>query len=128
MTDTQVRRFRDLLKSKQQSIEELLWRRDGIDIERSADPSDEAQFAFDRELMVRTLDHESSLLAAVNAALQRIRDGEYGVCQSCDGEISAKRLAAVPWALRCITCQEALDQTLENERFAAKVDAMAAQL
>ena len=128
MTDTQVRRFRDLLKSKQQSIEELLWRRDGIDIERSADPSDEAQFAFDRELTVRTLDHESSLLAAVNAALQRIRDGEYGVCQSCDGEISAKRLAAVPWASRCITCQEALDQTLENERFAAKVDAMAAQL
>ena len=106
MTDEQMRGFRDALEQTESSLKENLWRRDGIDVQRSADPADEAQLALEQELNGRALDRDCLLLAAVRAALRRIEQGEYGVCQGCDGEISDKRLAAAPWAPYCIRCQE----------------------
>jgi len=120
MTQVQLRGLEDALRNKQAALEDVLRKRDGISVERSADPSDEAQFALARELTIRALDRESSLLAAVRAAMQRMADGEYGVCQRCDGEVSAKRLAALPWAPYCIACQEAIDlECRPQETFAA---------
>jgi DnaK suppressor protein len=120
MTDAQTRRFWEALRTNEAALEEKLWKRDGIDVQRSADPADEAQFAIERELNVRALDRDYFLLAAVRSALRRIEDGDYGVCQSCEGQISEKRLAAVPWAVYCIHCQERVDRTQhQSESFAA---------
>jgi DnaK suppressor protein len=47
-----------------------------------------------------------ALLREVNEALERIEEGTYSVCAECDQPISPKRLAAVPWAKYCISCQE----------------------
>ena len=41
---------------------------------------------------------------AINAALQRIESGSYGVCASCGGDIAPARLAAQPTATLCINC------------------------
>lgn len=40
-------------------------------------------------------------------ALQRIKDGNYGICQKCDTLISDARLEAVPYAPLCKTCAQA---------------------
>lgn len=40
----------------------------------------------------------------IEAALKRIRDGEYGVCVVCGNDISEERLTAVPHAARCRNC------------------------
>jgi DnaK suppressor protein len=56
------------------------------------------------------VDRESRLLRQVKAALRRIHDGSFGACVDCESAISPKRLAAVPWAPRCIQCQEAADR------------------
>jgi DnaK suppressor protein len=56
------------------------------------------------------VDRESGLLRDVKEALRRIHDGEFGTCMECESAISPKRLAAVPWAARCIQCQEAADR------------------
>lgn len=40
----------------------------------------------------------------IEAALQRIEDGSYGICVACGDEISAERLDAVPHAPRCRNC------------------------
>ncbi len=104
-----------MLKTKQAAVHQLLRRREGIAVERSADPSDEAQSALDRELNIRALDRESSLLSEIRFALQRIEDGSYGVCQSCDEDISEKRLTAMPWAKYCIRCQEEMDRASDRE-------------
>jgi DnaK suppressor protein len=42
----------------------------------------------------------------IEAALARIHSEEYGVCLDCDNTISSGRLEAIPWAVRCIACQE----------------------
>jgi phage/conjugal plasmid C-4 type zinc finger TraR family protein len=45
-------------------------------------------------------------LRAIQAALQRIAAGTYGVCVRCGAEIPWARLEAYPTAERCVPCQE----------------------
>ncbi len=46
-----------------------------------------------------------SVYDAARRALERLEQGEYGVCSECGEPISPKRLAALPWAECCVTCQ-----------------------
>ena len=50
--------------------------------------------------------NERHLLAAVDEAIGRLRDGTYGYCLSCGQPIPEKRLEAIPWAVRDRACQE----------------------
>lgn len=43
-------------------------------------------------------------LRRITAALKRVDDGEYGVCQSCDEPINPKRLEFDPTVLLCVDC------------------------
>ncbi len=55
------------------------------------------------EALEETVEH---VLSQIESALQRITDGTYGVCESCGGAIPAERLAALPYAVRCVACAE----------------------
>ena len=101
---------KEVLERKESELVHVLRKRDGIEIEKSADQMDEIQYASERDLAIRNVDRESSLLRQVKAALRRIHDGSFGTCIECESEISSRRLAAVPWASRCIQCQEAADR------------------
>lgn len=102
--------FQRILEEKQVELVQVLRKRDGITIETSPDQMDEIQNASERDLAIRNVDQDSNQLRQVKAALQRIHHGSYGTCIDCEGVISPKRLAAVPWAARCIQCQDAADQ------------------
>lgn len=43
-------------------------------------------------------------LAAVEAALGRLDDGTYGVCERCGTRIPEERMEVVPWAANCVAC------------------------
>lgn len=45
-------------------------------------------------------------LRAIDAALDAIGDGSYGMCADCGEEIPAARLKAQPLAVRCVACEE----------------------
>ena len=109
-TDNGMGGFQDVLEREQAELVHVLRKRDGIAIEKSADEMDEIQDASERDLAIRNVDRESRLLRDVKAALRRIPDGSFGTCIDCESAISPKRLAAVPWAPRCIQCQDAFDQ------------------
>ena len=102
--------IKEVLERKESELVQVLRNRDGIAIEKSADQMDEIQYASERDLAIRNVDRESVLLRGVKAALRRIDDGSFGTCVECELAISPKRLAAVPWASRCIQCQEAADR------------------
>ena len=106
---TEMSRLKETLVRKESELARVLRTRDDIAIEKSADQMDEIQYASERDLAIRNLDRESNLLRHVRAALRRIHDGSYGTCIECELAISPRRLAAVPWASRCIQCQEAAD-------------------
>jgi DnaK suppressor protein len=40
-------------------------------------------------------------------ALERLRSGEYGVCEACGEPIAPARLRAIPEVMTCVTCQDA---------------------
>lgn len=105
----EIERFRRELEAKRR---DLAGRRDAesIAIERTPDSMDELVLANERDLTVERLNRETFLLRQVADALDRIAAGEYGTCLECEEPISAKRLAALPWAALCLSCQEAADR------------------
>src|ERR1700683_3302277 len=118
---TEIGGFQEILERRASELVQVLQRRDGIAIEKSPEQMDEIQYATERELAIRNVDRESSLLRDVKDALERIHDGSFGTCTECESAISPKRPAAVPWASRCIQCQEAADGDRQEgtERLAA---------
>ena len=110
MNRTEMNRYKAILESKAAELSAGLRNRDDIAIEKTPDAIDEVQLAGERELAIRNLDRESSLLRSVKGALVRIADGSYGTCLHCEEEIKPKRLDAVPWTKYCIRCQEAADR------------------
>ena len=110
MVPTEMCGFQEILERKSAELVRVLSTREDIAVEKSADQMDEIQYASERDLAIRNLDRESSMLLEVKAALRRIHDGSFGTCIECDWAISPKRLAAVPWAARCIQCQEVADR------------------
>lgn len=50
-------------------------------------------------------EHLQDLLGRVEAAIAAVEEGTYGVCVSCGAPIPRERLAAVPYADRCVACQ-----------------------
>jgi DnaK suppressor protein len=102
--------FQEILERKELELVRALRKRDDIAIEKSADQMDEIQHATERELAMRNVDRDSTLLRQVKAALRRIHDGSFGECVDCESRINPKRLAAVPWARCCIQCQEMADR------------------
>ena len=110
MTKVEMNTYQKVLEARQAELARGLRNLDGIAIEKAADALDEVQLAGERELAIRTLDRESTMLRQVRAALARIANGSYGVCLHCDEPISPKRVNAVPWTAYCIRCQEAADR------------------
>jgi RNA polymerase-binding transcription factor len=114
MLKPDLEKYEELLLNKRTELERSVRQREGLAIEKSPDLVDEVQSAAERELVVLSRDLESVLLREVRSALDRIRDGSFGHCLSCDEPISRRRLEAVPWACHCLRCQEVIDQ--ENGR------------
>jgi RNA polymerase-binding protein DksA len=67
--------------------------------------ADTATVTYDRELDYTLEENSEHVLADIDAALQRIDDGTYGVCANCGKQIAPERLEARPWATLCIDCQ-----------------------
>jgi DnaK suppressor protein len=91
----------DLLK---ESAETLQTMQDGGFQE--ADLADRASHETDRALELRTRDRERKLLAKIDAALERIRDGSYGYCEETGEPIGVRRLEARPIATLSLEAQE----------------------
>ena len=103
------------LEAKLTEARAALTHRDGIIIEVAADPVDTTQQSADRELATHNLDRNAKLVREILAAMDRVKDGSYGLCLHCEEEISQKRLAAIPWADLCIHCQERADRSMVRE-------------
>ena len=67
---------------------------------------DQAQMSHEEFISLQRNSMDYAALRQVNAALERIHTGEYGICASCEEPISEKRLKAIPWAKYCVHCQD----------------------
>lgn len=72
--------------------------------------ADQGTETMDREMAFMMASKQGRLVYHIDEALRRIKDGSYGVCQSCGKMISAARLEAVPHARLCIDCKSREEQ------------------
>ena len=68
-------------------------------------PGDFASVTFDREMDYTLEENEGRLLKDIDAALVRIDNGTFGICQSCGKPIDPERLEALPYTTQCIDCK-----------------------
>ena len=73
---------------------------------KHADTADEAAAEFERQNLTFKATAARQLVANLNQALERIRQGTFGECAECGNEIEPKRLEAIPSARYCLKCQE----------------------
>ena len=81
---------------------------------RSESPGDVMDAAYDSaqdEISSQLAEVESRELAHIENALDRMRSGQYGLCEVCNGRIPMARLNALPYATMCIGCQREVERT-----------------
>jgi DnaK suppressor protein len=69
------------------------------------DPTDRASLESDRNFELRIRDRERKLINKIREALDRLEEGEFGVCEGCGEEIGEARLRARPVTTLCIDCK-----------------------
>jgi DnaK suppressor protein len=102
------RKARFWLKARDTELRERLTRVER-DLRREttplpADSPDAAIVVENDEILEAILKTGRAELTHVDAALERLEQGLYGICEGCGAEIDAARLAAVPYATHCTRC------------------------
>lgn len=69
------------------------------------DLGDQASAEIDRNFMLRLRGREQKLLKKIEAAIEKIDNGTFGICDVCGQEIDIKRLEARPVTTMCIECK-----------------------
>ena len=103
-------RINELLNGAEKTVAEMT-----DEQENFPDPNDRASLESDRNFELRIRDRERKLIAKMQEAIKRIDDGTFGVCDTCGGPISEKRLTARPVTTQCIDCKTK-EEKMEKQR------------
>ena len=68
--------------------------------------ADIATDTYDREFSLGLASNERKFIYEIDDAVKKIEDGTYGICEGCKNLITKTRLKAIPYARRCLKCQE----------------------
>ena len=109
MNKKDLKRFKIALEQKRDSIinapgKKAHW--ENMEPARHGDFVDQAGDDNEVHVNLRLLQIDAKLLRAIEAAIERIENGTYGICTICEEEISLARLKAIPWTSVCIACKE----------------------
>ena len=74
------------------------------------DAEEQSMHDFVQDVELALVEMKSETLARIDEALQRLAKGSYGACADCGVEIAEARLRAVPFATRCLACQEEAEE------------------
>ena len=80
------------------------------DKDEVVEDGDQAQKYLDQNLSFGLRQREVQRLREIDAALERIENGTYGVCEETDEPISKKRLEKMPWTRLSIEAAEELER------------------
>ena len=84
------------------------------------DPGESSEAGIQEDIEFALIQMKAETLNKINEALGRLEEGAYGNCFECGEEISHQRLRALPFAVRCIECEEARENAQKRERIAAQ--------
>ena len=104
---------KNLLKMREELLKEISDSRKSV-----RDPSDrdvgdfydDAENEKGRQMTYLLGERERSKLNAIDTALERIEEGEYGICDECGEKINPKRLKIIPFTRFCVKCQSEMEK------------------
>ncbi len=110
MNKKELKRFKDILLRDRDSLLKksikLTTEESRLDTDDLPDEIDQASSEYLQSFSLRMRDREKFFLQKIDKALAKIESGEFGVCEVCGEEITAKRLEARPVTTLCIRCKE----------------------
>jgi len=110
-----------LLDMKEKLLAEGLEKSLPEDLARPFDVGDEGDHADTErthEVSILLSARDKEKLVAIEEALEKIREGTYGVCEDCGDEIGSGRLKAMPLAKLCVACQSDMGKETAHQKFA----------
>jgi DnaK suppressor protein len=91
------------------------------EIPAGLDAAETSDVDLQQDIDIALLEMKAEALRHVQDALARLASGTYGQCAECGSEIAPKRLTALPFALRCRTCEEERETgTRQSRRLAER--------
>lgn len=97
-----LRLRQDILENARKShAESLSLGRDGV-----ADIGDMSATSYSQDVLMSVSQAQLGRIRDIDAALERIAQGAYGVCVACEEEIAPRRLEVRPFSRYCVDCKE----------------------
>jgi len=78
--------------------------------EHPGDVLDDATTNMTCRLLATLEARDRRVLDEIDAAEERLTEGRYGACETCGRRIPVERLRALPFARRCVGCEEAAER------------------
>ncbi|MGH9529876.1 MAG: TraR/DksA family transcriptional regulator [Terriglobales bacterium] len=117
------RRLKHILESRRDEVLEILNRLQEeartMDDDSPQDSADRSISSLSKESLFQQSSQRRRSVRMIEAALERIREGTFGVCDDCGNDIQPRRLDALPWTQFCLGCQEKHEQEAEQKSVAA---------
>jgi DnaK suppressor protein len=107
---TQLRQYTEQIRTDQAAALELY--DDGV-----KDSVDLSVQDLNKEIALRLGERSSQVVADIDQALLRIKEGSYGICARCSQPIDERRLEALPTARYDAACQAAIESANGEEDF-----------
>jgi RNA polymerase-binding transcription factor len=111
-----MERRQEVLKEIEQLIGHRLSDEAQQRVDSVPDVGDQALLDSERGRDISILEMRNKLRQNIDEALVRLDEGTYGICSDCGVEISEKRLKAIPFARRCVACQEKVEMLEKIEQ------------
>ena len=106
LRDKLVQQRRNLFRQVAQVEGDLRW----LETDVPAELEEESQEGNIARVLTRLDERGNAEIQAIDRALARIGNGDYGRCEECDEPIPVARLRALPTAVTCVTCAEARER------------------
>lgn len=96
-------------------------RNEGAAISRQGvrDEAESSESEIQDDIEFALLQMKAETLKKIGKALARLEEGSYGDCFECGDEITEQRLRALPFAVRCKSCEESREVARQRERVLA---------
>ncbi len=115
LAKSKLDRFAKLFAERRAEILKRVMNSD-IELDTDGDDVDMIQASQLHDLASRFSGRDLQTLTQINAAMERIEAGTFGLCEACDVPIGEKRLIAMPQCTLCIDCQEEAEQNEKQFR------------
>lgn len=97
---------REILKEAMEEIKRFQSDENKQLVETVLDDGDLSVVDLSEDISLKQLSSHRENLLKIDTALQKLKEGTYGICEDCGEEISEKRLEVMPFAIYCRDCQE----------------------